>query len=107
MKREKLELVTSWSELRAGVITVVKNCYACGASRCRGMLLKLVPSDDEGDPMEWDCIPACSNLYQSSISPQCVEAGVVYRVIDPDADKAETTETAAPVVRKQVKAGAR
>ncbi len=98
MSGERLELVRDFSELKAGMLVVVK-CYGCKL-KDRGMLMSLDASDpDESDGVPgWSMVPSLDphiheddpDEWEYTVGPATVESELVYRVVD-DADKAETT----------------
>ncbi len=102
MSEERLELVREWSELRAGML-VVAICKDCPV-RDRGILLRLAKCKWDGEKYDgWLVGPPLHSHFasQATLAARTVAERRVYRVVDPDADKAETTETEKP--RKLVK----
>ncbi len=104
MSAERLELVTEFSSLKAGMLVVVNCRRGCGNHRY--MLVKLTDNDwvYAGVTMGWWTLPKpnCSgNETYGGVTTAAVTERRVYRVVDPDADKAETTEAETP--RKLVK----
>lgn len=84
-----MKLVTSFGELRPGVIVwLVVKCAGCGRDRCRSMVL-----GDDGRPCQCGkravAITSCDGL-ESCLCPDNVAAREVYRVIDEQLD-ADTT----------------
>ncbi len=104
MSGERLELVTRFEDLRAGMLVVdFDDCGVCGAGRVRGILVRLwydAPDIDDEDPATaWEMSPICCGDPDEQfrgITADDVAAHSIYRVVDPDADKAETTETETP-----------
>lgn len=104
---DRLTLVTSFADLQAGDLVVVRGCAQCGRD-CRGMLTKLITGaedveDFETDLTVWVIEPNCiDSAVDTSISAREVEMGRVYRV---DAGlEASSTTTAATRKRKGVRA---
>ncbi len=104
---EKLRKVQDISELRVGMITVMKACSLCGKNRCRSMLIKkhtdFMLREDIRDPyfvsVGFDILPPCSN-GRVIITEKSVATGRLYLVEDHLADgKAEPVE-----VRKKQRA---
>ncbi len=105
---EKLELVTDFGSLRAGDLVVVK-CYRCRLKN-RGMLMGIEDaSADSDDPTPgWTMMPELGahdhekpdpEEWEMLVGPGTVAAGIVYRVIIPDADKALTVDRVRPLER--------
>ncbi len=109
MSGERLELVRKWSELRAGMrIVDIAGCDVCEKRPVRGMVFhlheQLLNWDDDDDAKgvpSWEILPGCGCVAGEfyAIGESHVISGDVYRVIDPDADKTETTETPRKLVK--------
>lgn len=99
MTRERLELVTRFDDLRAGMLVVVKNCRRCGQVECRGMLLRLDSTmhTPDGGP-GWEVYPSCLSR-RTCISRTSIAERRVYRVVDPDAEAEGVVEHARPLER--------
>ena len=87
MSRERLELVTDFARLRAGMILVCKPCVHCDASAHRFMLMNLVPADGKhGDTIAWTILPHSCKAWRNRrdvwVSPSSVATRTVYRVVD-------------------------
>ena len=98
MNYERLELVSDFSALRAGMIVVVKPCTCLRA--VRGMLVRFLragaisPAGGKCPPFDsWMYAPAhkCSGfLMEHVVSSRTVGERIVYRVVDgldPEADR--------------------
>lgn len=101
MSEERLELVTRFEDLRAGMLVVdMEGCLACGLKPLRGLLVKYWPEcyDTDDDAEEhpgraWERVPRCCGTGEqfSSVTPKCVASRQIFRVVDPDADASTTT----------------
>jgi hypothetical protein len=96
---EEVELVTDFASLRAGIVVWCKPCRWCGGQH-RGMLLRFKISGSaclpEGgrsvNEPRFDVEPMSPCSFSgSSLSARSVEAGVIYRVVDPLLDAAPVT----------------
>lgn len=95
---EKLELVTDFGSLRAGMIAFVKHCEWCEHSH-RGILLGphlvtfVFEGKDQEDAMAFDLlpVPVCVSMNPSaegySIDADEVAQRNIYRVVDPLLEK--------------------
>ena len=104
MSRERLELVTDFATLRAGMIVVYRPCQDCGGSH-RGMLLRFYegPMHDPSNrsvkflDRGWILAPKTycppDDPSDDCIGTQAVSRGAVYRVIDGLEDEQTTTTT--------------
>ncbi len=104
MSGERLELVTRFEDLRAGML-VVALCKDC-QKRDRGILLRLAECTWKGEDYDgWLTGPPqhSHEASQATIGATTVAARRVFRVVDPDADNAETTETEKPKQLERVK----
>jgi len=89
--REKLELVTSFGSLRAGMIVVVKPCKVCNVGH-RGVLTQRNTNgwtDVDGNVYVgsapcWRFLPrpACSGEHHAIFTEAAVHLGKVWRVVD-------------------------
>jgi hypothetical protein len=102
---EEVELVTSFDELRAGMIVWIVSCSACG-SHHRKFLLRLEKSNFGeklvgwlGDPIVSPCMKARGHT-KTFLTPKCLAfvERRVYRVVDRAID-AQTTERKREMVR--------
>lgn len=84
MSQERLELVTDFAQLRAGMIVVVKPCGLCSRQH-RGMLFKIHSSlsrDLDGTPCLalWELVPTAHSRV--AICHHATDKRRVYRVLD-------------------------
>lgn len=87
---EKLELVKSFDELRAGLLVVVK--CRCGGKH-RGITLGPVGYSVWGDAFTMEPKPSCFKSFERFVIPrQSVAAGAVYRVADEEPKQSERTK---------------
>lgn len=95
--KERLELVTDFSSLKAGMIVVVKPCDRCpGSTGHRGMLVEFEknarsegPKGDVTVEDDWTIAPAGPCGADSFGEPDVIDR-TVFRVVDgldPDADR--------------------
>lgn len=99
MKAEKLKKVKSFSELRVGMIVVIKDCQICSSSTCRKILIKLhkkahlsmrgVYTTEEA----FETLPLCSRANRNYIAHHTVDEGRLFRVDDGLEDEDEEAET--------------
>lgn len=82
MKGERLELVTDFVSLRAGMIVVVKRCATCKRTH-REMLI----SQDEDQDWTIAPVPACNAFL---LGPEVAGERRLYRVVDGLEAPAET-----------------
>lgn len=95
MSRERLELVTDFSSLRAGMIVVIRPCFECGSTH-RMLLTRRSPFHMSGPTIDgemwsghaWFYEPAapCDEEWGSwgpaAITTMTMERGALYRVQD-------------------------
>lgn len=105
-EEEKLEQVKAFSELRTGMLYVVRPCGHCGGSH-RGQLLNLRPSGRAFETTTHVCAeaaddPRCRPDGRFCVSKTNVDMGIVYRVVDgyegPEAYELAVLRDAAPKV---------
>ena len=102
-REERLELVTDFAALRAGMIVAVKHCV-CGAT-VREMLVKRFRDPTWG--MVWSTLPAHGHfgIDETYLCDDAVYSGRLYRVVDgldPEADRhAEVIFSTAAQLRKE------
>jgi|SRR5450631_30991 len=87
---ESLRLVTSFDELRAGMVVVDVQCGRCCRSKCTGLLIALEETKEEPG-LAWEMIPDCNPGDGCFCG---IDAGVVakqriYRVVDDILDAEE------------------
>jgi hypothetical protein len=91
MKREKLRLVKSFNELKSGMIVVAKDCLACGAAWCRGMLISLEVEDGK---RFWLVTPNCvEDLDEDGVIEDPVRGNDIFIVEDGLEDEVERMES--------------
>lgn len=79
---EPVERVTSFDQLRTGMIVYDEACTSCGRPWCRTMLGRLRETRS-GDAFE--SVPPCREAPEDRIvatGPDAVAAGRIYRVVD-------------------------
>lgn len=91
MSDERLELVTDFATLKAGMLVVVKPCPMCGRAP-RSMLSEFVSADAldrsrraRATSDSWLSLPGhvCSgNRLPYALDARAVRGGIVYRVVD-------------------------
>ena len=97
--KEKLELVTDFASLRAGMIVVVKGCGWC-PYRHRGILVSknrqpaLGPDGSIDRDVAWSYLPRtrCGPGFVPAFSADAVALGNVFRVVDDLESTAETKQ---------------
>ncbi len=70
--------MTSFVELRTGMIVVIKGCDRC-RGQCRGMLTN--PYSERDEPA-WLIEPSCQQGRRQCVGKYSVDQGRVFRVID-------------------------
>lgn len=88
--KEKLELVTDFGSLRAGMIVVTKNCRRCNGAH-RGMLTRMVRDTGPIDQWVWRR-PHDSPCGARGPSERSVSERRVFRVVD-DLEQSQSTES--------------
>lgn len=102
MSGEKLELVTEFGSLRAGMLVVLVGCHDCG-ERHRGVLVRFVAMEPIRGP---DAVVSIEANWEALPAPSCEERGLawgvthyeiaerrLFRVIDDTPAGAETDHT--------------
>ena len=105
---ERLELVTDFGALSAGMIVVV-GCGVGSSDRTithkhRGLLLRLVPSLREPGKMAWELVPNPhpERYEQAVVSASTIGYRCVWRVIDgPESSDQQTKKQPAPKKRER------
>ncbi len=97
MSGERLELVTDFASLRAGLLVVVKSCRRCGAAH-RGMLVSLCDGPGHGHRHDrhgpgWVRLPTARCGPSSWVGASTVADGRLFRVVD-GLDQAADEQTA-------------
>lgn len=87
MSEEKLRLVTDFSELRAGLLVVIKACAECAADH-RMVLLRSGESQ-EGDAFDISPQPSCRTWFDLMLGYKAVDKRNVYIVDTGNDDEAE------------------
>lgn len=106
---EPVELVTDFSSLRAGTIVWIKPCRWDSSHLAHRAILigpiraKFVTSPVGAAPFSglgFECLPRpkCNQDRRRVLTPDCVSARVIYRVVDRALD-AQTTECKRETVR--------
>lgn len=73
---ERLKLVTSFDEMKPGVVVVIKGCQVCDRAQHRAMVSGFCGSATMIPPSH------SSDGDNSYISPAAIRAGIVFRVED-------------------------
>jgi hypothetical protein len=106
---EKLKKVELFSELKIGMLVVVKDCLICRKARCRGILVRfgkavfMINTNNRYDAFQR--LPSCDE-GKTWVTAHTIEQGRLYRVEDGLEDDSRTeTRTKKTTARRSFLAG--